>query len=128
MQNCKTSVGTTAQKSTTVEANNVNPQLQQCNVSGSGFRIVELDGIFKIERRFKRVTKTGCLWWSKKVEDYVWKEITIYGGECFRVPMYGTGIVIDTYKYKMPEFTTLEEAEKTLTKLINPPKPVYYYR
>ena len=97
-------------------------------VSGSAFRIVELDGIFKIERRFKKIIKTGVLWWSKKTEEYVWKDITTYGGECFRIPIYGTGIVIDTYDYKMPEFKSLEDAEKALDKLINPPQPVYHYR
>lgn len=98
------------------------------NVSGSGFRIVELDGIFKIERKFRRITKKGYLWWSKKVEEYVWKDITTYGGECYRIPIYGTGVIIDTYKYKMPEFESLSEAEKALNKLINPPQPVYHYR
>lgn len=33
MNNNEMSAGTAAQKSTTDEANNVNPQLQQCNVS-----------------------------------------------------------------------------------------------
>jgi hypothetical protein len=98
------------------------------NVSGSGFRIVELDGVFKIERRFKKVKKSGCLWWSNKIEEYVWKDITTYGSECFRIPIYGTGIVVDTYKHKMPEFTNLEDAETALNKLINPTQPVYHYR
>lgn len=35
MSNRTMSAGTAAQKSTTDEANNVNPQLQQCNVTGS---------------------------------------------------------------------------------------------
>lgn len=114
--------------STKDEGLTVSPNDSKPLVSGSGFRIVELDGVFKIERKFKRVTKTGYLWWSKKIEEDVWKEITIYGGECYRLPVYGTGIVIDTYKYKMPEFSSLDDAEKALDKLINPPQPVYHYR
>jgi len=38
MQKRNTSARTAAQKSTKDEANNVNPQLQQCNVSGSASR------------------------------------------------------------------------------------------
>lgn len=128
MSNSKSPVGTTDDKSTNVDGEIRLPNLNKTNVSGSGFRIVELDGVFKIQRRFRSITQTGCFWWSKKTEEYVWKDITTYGGECFRIPMYGTGIVIDTYKYKMPEFKSLEDAEKALDKLINPPQPVYHYR
>ena len=97
-------------------------------VESLNFRIVELEGVFKIERRFRKVIETGYLWWSKKVEYDVWKEITTYGGECYRLPMYVTGIVHDTYKYKMPEFKSLDEADNALKKIINPPQPVFHYR
>ena len=92
------------------------------------FRIVELDGRFKIERRFKEITETGYFWWTKKTETYVWRDITTDGRECYRLGMYNIGIVIDNYKYRMPEFNNIEDAEKALNKLLNPPQPVYHYR
>lgn len=94
----------------------------------SDFRIVELEGVFTIERKFKEVNTTGWLWWAKKVEKYIWKDITTYGGACYVLPLYGTGFVIDTYKDKMREFRNLSEAEQVLDKLINSPKPIYHYR
>jgi len=94
----------------------------------SEFRILEIDGIFKIERKFIKKSKTGCLWWYKEVTEYYWGNVTTYGGECFRIPLYGTNVIIDTYKYLMPTFGKLEDAENALDKLINPTIPKYHYR
>lgn len=96
-------------------------QNEVCN-----FRIVEFNGTFKIERKFKKITTTGFLR-KKTTETFVWKDITVTGGECYRLSLIGTGLVLDTYKNIMPTFKTLEEAKNTINTLINPLKPIYHY-
>lgn len=113
------------------EADNsqVSPDIGNTNVSGSGFRIVELDGKFTIEREFEKSDYTWFLFWIiKEKKRKVWKRVTKTGGECFRLPLLGTGIVLDTYKDMLPAFDSMEEAERVVQQFINPPQPVYHYR
>lgn len=105
------------------------PTFGNNHVSGSGFRIVELDGKYTIEREFEKSDYTWFLFWIiKEKKRKVWKRVTKTGGECFRLPLLGTGIVLDTYKDMLPALYSMEEAEKAVQMFINPPQPVYHYR
>lgn len=87
------------------------------------FRIVELNGSFRIERKFLKETKKGILWWEKIIKEYVWKDINKYGGEYVAMYLYGKLLT-----EKMCEFKTLEEADKALEKILTPTVPIYHYR
>ena len=103
------------------------PNLANDCVGGSGFRIVEMDGKFTIERQFEKSKIKWFLFWIvKETKSKVWKRITNTGGECIYLRF--SGMVIDTYKDVLPYFESIEEAEKVVQKFINPPQPVYHYR
>lgn len=80
--------------------------------SGPKFRIREFLGKFTIEKGIE--TTKGVLWWKRKVYD--WKPIDIKGNQCIYIVM-SHGLVFDTYKTKMPDFDTLEEAQEMITML-----------
>lgn len=71
--------------------NKQNEAFNKTDVSGSGFRIVELDGKFTIEREFEKSDYIWFLIWIiKERKRKVWKRVTNTGEECFRLPILGT--------------------------------------
>ena len=95
-------------------------------ISSYDFRIVELDGVFKIQRIFTEETKTGMLWWKKVVVTFVWKDITTFGGGCYYLPLLNLGVILDTMQHKMPTFNNIDDAREAIKKLMNPPEPIYH--